>query len=317
MVDSDADADGPAAGNGAGDEPSGASPAPPEEVRREVEERYDLDEFGPEDMARMSGDEWEAAFDPDSWITGPALLDRVEADLRARIADRDVFAVLEREAFDGEECLLAYSDEGYAVVRPDGSVEGRGTVLRDVKPTVALASMDSYEVPAVPEDAGELPNPDEVRQGTGRLGNRVMLAVAGVQVLAGLFLLVAWLVVPLSIIAPVVAFGFLGFGAFLFVVVANARLSDRFRAAEYRDRLRAAGVASEERPAFVPGGTRPAGGPEGRRTSERGGTTREQGASPDGRPADAESGGTRPEEEPVEATSDAGEESAENGGQSV
>jgi hypothetical protein len=243
--DSDADADDRAAGPGQG------SPVPPEEVRREVEERYDLDEFGPEDMARMSGDEWEAAFDPDAWITGPALLDRVEADLRARIADRDVFAVLERETFDGEDCLLAYSDEGYAVVRQDGSVEGRGTVLRDVKPTVALASMDSYEVPAVPEGVGELPSPGDVQEGTGQLGNKVMLAVAGVQVLAALFLLGAWLVLELSVIAPVVAFGFLMFGAFLFVVVANARLSDRFRAAEYRDRLRAAGVESEGRPAFV------------------------------------------------------------------
>jgi hypothetical protein len=203
----------------------------------------------------MSGDEWESAFDPDSWITGPALLDRVEADLRARIARRDVFAVLEREEFDGENCLLAYSDEGYAIVYPDGSVEGRGTVLRDVKPTVALASMDSYEVPEVPEDAGELPSPEEVEQGTGQLGNKVMLAVAGVQVLAGLALLVAWIALGLSIIAPVVAFGFLLFGVFLFVVVANARLSDRFRAAEYRDRLRAAGVESQKRPEFVPGGS--------------------------------------------------------------
>ena len=225
----------------------------PAEARRAVPEEHDLDDFGPEDMARLSGDEWEAAFDPDTWITGPALLERVEADLRARIADRDVFAVLERETVEGEECLLAYSDEGYAIVRPDGSVEGRGTVLRDVKPTVALASMDSYEVPAVPADAGELPSPDEISSGSGSLGNQVMLAVASVQVLAGLGLLVAWLLLPevSSVIAPVVAFGFLVFGAFLFVVVANARLSDRFRAAEYRERLRSAGVESGERPAFV------------------------------------------------------------------
>ena len=40
----------------------------------------------------------------------------------------------------------------------------------------------------------------------------------------------------------------------LFVLVANARLSGRFRAEEYRERLEAAGVGREERPDFVPVG---------------------------------------------------------------
>jgi hypothetical protein len=34
--------------------------------------------------------------------------------------------------------------------------------------------------------------------------------------------------------------------------VANARLSDKFRAEEYRDRLRAIGLDDGERPEFVP-----------------------------------------------------------------
>lgn len=230
-----------------------------EALRREVEKRYDFDDFGPADMAEMTGDEWEAVFDHDSWITGPELLDRVEADLRDRIARRDVFAVVERDEIDGNQRLVAYSDEGFALVYEDGSVEGSGTVLRDVKPTVALASMDSYEVPEPPAEAGTLPSPAEVPEGTGDLGNRLLEFVAAAQVVAALVLFVAWLWFRLSIVAPIVAVGFLLFGVFLFVVVANARLSDRFRAEEFRERLRNAGVESGERPPFVPGPDEPAG----------------------------------------------------------
>jgi hypothetical protein len=54
-----------------------------------------------------------------------------------------------------------------------------------------------------------------------------------------------------SIVAPAVGLLFLLVGLFLFAMVANARLSDRFRSEEYRDRLRALREA-EERPDFVP-----------------------------------------------------------------
>ncbi|MFB6106337.1 MAG: hypothetical protein ABEJ70_05125 [Halobacteriaceae archaeon] len=222
-----------------------------DQLRRRVEAEYDFDDFGPADMDRMTAEEWEAVFDPETWITGPELLDRVERDLADRIARRDVFATVEREVRDGVETLLAYSDEGYAIVYPDGTVEGTGTVLRDVKPTVALCSMSDYDVPEAPADAS-LPDPDEVPEGTGELGNLVLLAIGGAQVVAGVLLLGAWLVYGLTIIAAVVALGFLLFGVFLLVVVANARLSDRFRSEQFRDRLRDAGVESGERPAFVP-----------------------------------------------------------------
>jgi hypothetical protein len=218
-----------------------------------VEERYDFEDFGPRDMDEMSAAEWEAAFDPDSWVTGTELLDRVEQDLRARIDRREVFAVLEREVLDGEETVLAYSDEGYAVVRPDGSVEGRGTVLRDVKPTVALCSMPDYEVPE-PVGDGTLPDPETVPEGSGELGNLVLQIVGAAQVLAGVVLFVAWIAYSLAVVAAVVAFFFVTFGVFLLVVVANARLSDRFRSEEFRERLRSTGLAEGERPAFVPGG---------------------------------------------------------------
>ncbi|WP_122090208.1 DUF7319 domain-containing protein [Halalkalicoccus subterraneus] len=226
--------------------------------RSEREERsvpadeYDFEEFGPEDMARMSADEWDAAFDPDSWITGNELIDRVEADLRSRIANRDVFAVLER--FADPPRILAYSDEGYAIVYPDGSVEGEGTVVRDVKPTVALCSMDDYEVPTPPED-WSLPDPEQVPEGSGDLGNQMLQVIAFGLLLAGIAAFVGLFVGDVggsAVIVLVIAILFVLASVFLFLVVANARLSDRFRAVEYQDRLRAAGVQSADRPDFVP-----------------------------------------------------------------
>ncbi len=232
-----------------------------EALRREVEDKYDFEDFGPQEMADMSQKEWEAAFDPDTWITGEELLDRVEADLKNRVASRDVFARVERF----EDLLIAYSDSGYAAVYGDGSVEGSGTVLRDVKPTIALCSMDSYEVPEMPE--GEvLPQPQEVPESSDALGNTVLQVVAGAQLLAGVVLLGAWALYLTEILSPpggvgtntlnlwllfVAGLGFAGIGLFLFVMVANARLSDKFRAEEFRNRLRAVGIDDDERPEFL------------------------------------------------------------------
>jgi hypothetical protein len=222
-----------------------------EALRERVESEYDFDDFGPSDMARMSAEEWDAAFDPDTWITGDELLDRVDAELKSRIATRDVFGVLERVREDGEERILVYSDEGYAIIRPTGEVRGEGTVLRDIEPVVALAAMESYEVPEPPED-WSLPHPDSVPEGSGEFGNIVVQAVAAIQVLAGAALLVASAVADLgTIVAPVMGLVFLLVGVFLFAMVANARLSDRFRSEEYRERLRALREA-KERPEFVP-----------------------------------------------------------------
>jgi hypothetical protein len=223
-----------------------------EALRRAVEEKYDFDDFGPADMAEMTVEEWEAAFDPDSWIVGPELLDRVEDELHNRVAMREVFAKVERYTSGGEPRLVAYSDEGYAIVYPDGSVEGQGTVLRDVTPTVALCSMDDYEVAEPPANVG-LPAPDEVPEGSGEFGNLMLQVVAFVQILGGLALLGAWLFGGVeTIVAPVAALFFVLIGVFLFFVVANARLSDRFRSEEYRRRLRAVGLEEGERPDFLP-----------------------------------------------------------------
>ena len=232
-----------------------------ETLRRQVEQKYDFEDFGPNEMAEMSAEEWDVAFDPETWITGTELLDRVERDLKQRVADRDVFARIERH--DGK--LLAYSDTGYATVYDDGSVEGRGTVLRDVKPTVALCSMESYDVPEDPPEES-LPEPREVPEGSGDFGNRVLQALAGAQVLAGVVLVGAWLLISLRVVAPpggsvrslnvvamlVAGIGFVAVGVLLFAVVANARLSDRFRAEEYRNRLRAVDLEPGERPDFLP-----------------------------------------------------------------
>ncbi|WP_248299361.1 sensor domain-containing protein [Halorhabdus amylolytica] len=215
------------------------------ELREQVETEYDFENFGPEDMAEMEPREWEAAFDPETWITGNRLLDRLEADLRQRVADRDVFARIDRE----DDRLVAYSDSSYAVVHPDGTVEGEGTVLRDVKPSVALCSMESYEVPDPPE-GDLLPDPEDVSEGDGEVGNIVVQALSFVQLLAGL-VLVGYAVVVGGAIALVAGLALLGIGLFLLVLVANARLSDAYRAEEYRRRLREMGV-DDDRPAFVP-----------------------------------------------------------------
>jgi hypothetical protein len=280
------DDESPAPGPRSSDVASDADGATPDEeieaLRREVEEKYDFDDFGPRDMAEMTVEEWEVAFDPETWLVGDELLDRVERDLKSAIARRDVFAVVERMYADDEGTLhpadevaagsgspriVAYSDEGYAIVSPDGSVEGRGTVLRDVKPIVALCSMEEYEPSEPPEDFA-LPHPREVPESSGQLGNNVLQVVAATQLLVGVGLLGSWAlssvgVAPFdgwfpsnagipNVVPPVVGLFFVGIGLFLFTVVANARLSDRFRAEEYRNRLRSVGLEDGERPDFLP-----------------------------------------------------------------
>ena len=242
------------------DADSGAEPTDAEmdALREQVEQKYDFDDFGPTDMAEMSAEEWEAVFDAETWITDEELLDRVERDLLTRVANRDVFARIERHHEPPR--ILAYSDEGYAIVYPDGSIEGEGTVLRDVKPTVALCSMDSYEVPEeVPRNP--LPEPEAVPEGGGELGNWMLQAIAGAQLLAGLALIVGGGLATAGVIGYagtsiallfVAGFAFVGVSLVLFFTVANARLSDKFRAEEYRDRLRAIGLEDGERPEFVP-----------------------------------------------------------------
>jgi len=255
---SESDADGEDGGEPDPEEPpadAGSGPdegADVEELRRRVEAEYDFDDFGPEDMAQMSLDEWEAAFDEETWITGDSLLDRVEADLKSRVVSRDVFARVER--LDSPPRVVAYSDDGYAVVYADGAVEGEGTVLRDVKPSVALCSMEEYDVPEMPE-GDLLPDPVEVPEGSGELGNLMLQIAAVTQILAGLALFGAVLlgmVGDAGAIAAVAGLGFLFIGVFLFFTVANARLSDKFRAEEYRNRLRAVGLEEGERPDFLP-----------------------------------------------------------------
>jgi len=123
----------------------------------------------------------------------------------------------------------------------------------------------------VPENPPEelLPEPQEVPEGSGALGNTMLQVVAAAQVLAGVVLVGVWLLVSLRVVAPpgggsvrslnvigmlVAGFLFLGIGVLLFVTVANARLSDKFRAEEYRNRLRAVDLEPGERPDFLPEG---------------------------------------------------------------
>jgi len=226
-------------------------------LREQVDAKYDFENFSPADMAEMTAEEWEAAFDAETWITGPELLDRLEKDLKNKIASRDVFGVLERETVDGVERLLVYSDEGYVTVSPDGTVEGEGGILRDVEPMVALCSMEEYEIPEPPESY-QLPSPEAVPEQTGELGNLMIQIIAGMQLLGGLGLIGAWLLTDIGLVAPAIGGIFLVFGIFLFSLVANARLSDRFRAEQYRNRLRAVETDGFERPEGLDGVERPA-----------------------------------------------------------
>lgn len=221
-------------------------------LRAAVEERYDFERFGAAEMAEMDLAEWEAAFDPEHWVTGEQLLDRIERELTARVALREIFGMVERHA--DPDRVIAYSDEGYAVVRPDGSVEGSGTIVRDVEPSVALCSIPEYEVLDVP-DRG-LPQPEDVTDGTGALGTMMLQIVAGIHLLVGVILIGAWMVSASvsSIIAPVAGLGFLLVGGFLLLIIANARLSDRFRAEQYRNRLRALEAVD---PTSISGADRP------------------------------------------------------------
>ena len=267
-----------------------------EELRERVEAEYDFENFGPREMDEMSVEEWEAVFDPDAWITGEALLDRVEQELRGNVHRREVFAVVERVGEGEDDRLVAYSDEGYVIVRPDGSIQGTGTILRDVEPMVALCSMEDYDVPDVDEDAG-LPHPDAVAQGSGDLGNKMLQIVAGATALSGLGFVLAWLAGVVGVLdlgfagAIILTLGlvFLAVGAMLFVTVANARLSDRMRSAQYRDRLRAVGAGAEERPEFLPDEAFEAGGSELERAMAE--------VHREALEADEEAGGRLPDEE--------------------
>jgi len=233
------------------------SPDDLDALREQVDAKYDFENFTPADMAKMSAEEWEAAFDAETWITGPELLDRLERDLKNKIASRDVFGVIERETIDGVDHLLVYSDEGYVTVAPDGTVAGEGGILRDVEPMVALCSMEEYEVDDPPENY-QLPAPESVTEQSGELGNLMVQIIAGMQLLGGIGLLGAWVLTDIGIIALALGGLFLVVGFFLFSLVANARLSDRFRAEQYRNRLKAVETGGFDRPAELDESERPA-----------------------------------------------------------
>ncbi|WP_198667935.1 hypothetical protein [Saliphagus sp. LR7] len=224
-----------------------------EALRERVEEKYDFEAFGPREMAEITPEEWDVAFDDESWITGTELLARVERELKSRIASREVFASLEYAEVEGDRALVAYSDTDYAIVFPDGSVEGRGTIVRDVKPTVALCSMDDYEVDDPPED-WRLPDPDSIPDSGSEVGNWMLQLLAATQLLVGLGTLVAWPILGArdNMVLLVVGLGFTAVGLVLFLMVANARLSEKFRLREYKGRLRSTGAASADRPDFLP-----------------------------------------------------------------
>jgi hypothetical protein len=123
---------------------------------------------------------------------------------------------------------------------------------------VALCSMEEYEIPEPPESY-RLPSPEAVPEQTGELGNLMIQIIAGMQLLGGVGLIGAWVFTDIGLVAPAIGGIFLVVGIFLFSLVANARLSDRFRAEQYRNRLRAVETDGFERPEELDSGERPAG----------------------------------------------------------
>jgi hypothetical protein len=84
-VDADVEADTDAESAAEAGGPSDSTTADDlDALREQVDAEYDFENFTPADMAKMSAEEWEAAFDAETWITGPELLDRLEKDLKTR-----------------------------------------------------------------------------------------------------------------------------------------------------------------------------------------------------------------------------------------
>jgi hypothetical protein len=89
----------------------------------------------------------------------------------------------------------------------------------------------------------------------------MLQVIAGVQLFAGLVMIGGGILAVFRVIGGagtnieglfVGGIAFIAISLVLFFTVANARLSDTFRAEEYRDRLRAVGLEDGERPEFVP-----------------------------------------------------------------
>ncbi|MFC7232737.1 hypothetical protein ACFQMM_17760 [Saliphagus sp. GCM10025308] len=221
-----------------------------EDLRRQVEAKYDFENFSEADMAEISPEEWDVAFDADTWITGDEPRAR-RTGLKTRIAYREVFAMLEYAVVDGRRSLVAYSDTDYAIIFPDGTVEGRGTVVRDVKPTVALCSMESYDVEEPPAD-WHLPEPADLEGEHSELGNWMLqlLAIALARHWGHRDRDLARAGAPVQLILGVVGIVLVVISLVLFLMVANARLSDRFRTEAYESRLRT--IGSGDRPSFLP-----------------------------------------------------------------
>jgi hypothetical protein len=146
-------------------------------------------------------------------------------------------------------------------------------------------------VPDVPE--GEvLPTPAEVPEGGSELGNQMLQVVAFAQALAGLALVGAFIFAGATVIALVAGLFFLAIAFVLFFTVANARLSDRFRAEEFRDRLRAMNVGEGERPDYLP-------------VDENGNLTLDRSEASGGLPEDVATGADGPPAEDGAAASEA------------
>ncbi|PYZ02687.1 hypothetical protein C8039_03785 [Halogeometricum sp. wsp3] len=121
-----------------------------EALRKQVE-TDDFDNFGPSDMVELAAEEWDVAFDENPG--SPPTNSSTELRGTCETAWRTVMCSLASSRRQDQPRVLVYSDEGYALVTPDGDLQGEGTVYRDVRPTLVLCSMDDFEVAEPPEDS--------------------------------------------------------------------------------------------------------------------------------------------------------------------
>lgn len=189
-------------------------------------------------------------------IVGLDLIDRIEADTKDRIRRRNILAMIERISIEGIDHILIYDDLGYAIVEPDGSVSGIGSIRAEMENVVVLCSMSNYDVPELIKD-NFLPNISSTYKPPNQIGNKLLQILSLSFFIIGCTLLVSPIFLNFyassaTILTTISGFGFILISLFITTMVVHSRLSDRFRSSEYQNRLKNIGIGSNSRPSFIP-----------------------------------------------------------------
>ncbi len=189
-------------------------------------------------------------------IVGTDLLDRIEADTKDRIRRRNILAMIERISIEGTGHILIYDDLGYALVEPDGSVSGIGSIRTEIENVVVLCSMSSYDVPEL-LNGNFLPKISSTYKPANQIGNKLLQTLSFSFFIIGFILLISPIFINFyassaTILTTISGLGFILTSLFIITLVIHSRLSDRFRSSEYQNRLKNIGIGSNSRPSFIP-----------------------------------------------------------------